>query len=754
MTDRDQAPAPLPAARSTAATLPSVGLAVVCALHAIPLAWAAWTLPVTVSSWLSLSLGLLAALHGGVSVLALLRRARPLAITWFALSVYSLLLLLGVTIVVASSAIYLSALYQDIGVAVSAALAGVWGLLVLLTVPVSAWGLAYTWRWLWPGRGRALLGAGLLTLALVAGSGLLRSAARAAQVPGADSPALLDRLAQVAQQSTRRAPPREPVSLLHGAPARCNQRLAEAGLTLLVTALGLDARPFAACLQASDTAGLAHALERLLSQRAAPGAPIKLDLVRGLHELVRIHPLLDALSLPPALDGVCTSTSCFAPWQLVTFDAFTRYRPLPAVRDASFGAALDELALALGAASPAHDPLWRIETRSLLVAADGVVPYVRMRPVVVPADSAARKRAVALAGQHIVAAQRPDGAFRYLLDPFSGQHEDRLNLPRQAGTTLALCELVAGPEGKRAAERALVQLASFERRSGSLSAISDSSVEAELGPSALPLIALASCRARVGPVHDVLIGRLAAMLLALQRRDGSFQPMLDLATGKPVGDYEPLYAGGQAVFALVLVEQLARATASPTLPAPLALHDAVERAMSYYADHYWPRALRSLFYLEENWHCLAARAALRTHPHARYEDFCLDYVAFKSRLILEPADGVSPEHVGGYALSDMFPPHSTATAGFGEAMAAALAIKHARGADASADRARLELALSFVLRQQWTADNCFACAATREAVGAFSESEASSTIRIDYVQHAMAALGHGDAALELTSGAR
>jgi len=61
----------------------------------------------------------------------------------------------------------------------------------------------------------------------------------------------------------------------------------------------------------------------------------------------------------------------------------------------------------------------------------------------------------------------------------------------------------------------------------------------------------------------------------------------------------------------------------------------------------------------------------------------------------------------------------------------------------AADEVLLKQVLGFVLRRQWTSDSCVACAPGKEAVGGFSESEASPIIRIDYVQHAMAALGHG-----------
>jgi hypothetical protein len=63
------------------------------------------------------------------------------------------------------------------------------------------------------------------------------------------------------------------------------------------------------------------------------------------------------------------------------------------------------------------------------------------------------------------------------------------------------------------------------------------------------------------------------------------------------------------------------------------------------------------------------------------------------------------------------------------------------------DEARLANVLAFLLRNQWRSERCFACAPAARVEGGFSEHMASPRIRIDYVQHAWAALGHGARAL-------
>ncbi len=329
-------------------------------------------------------------------------------------------------------------------------------------------------------------------------------------------------------------------------------------------------------------------------------------------------------------------------------------------------------------------------------------------------------RAVELAERHIIAAQRENGAFRYTLDPFTGEvDEAQVNIPRQAGTTYALCQLGRERRTVKVVQRALAQLAGYRRElTGDAVALSDSSDVARLGSTALPLAAYLSCRDRTGKRYDALIGELSRFLLRMQRENGSFYPEFWFSEGEARGEHESLYAAGQAVLALVLAESLAKAEPELGLPEASRLGAAVDRAMDYYANRYWPAALRSLFYLEENWHCIAAEAALASHRNDAYERFCIEYTTFKSRLILTGADGVDPEHVGGYSVTSMLPPHNATTAGFGEALAATLGVMKARGLDRTREQALMREVLSFLVSQQWTEEACLLCAQVPPRSGA------------------------------------
>ena len=356
-------------------------------------------------------------------------------------------------------------------------------------------------------------------------------------------------------------------------------------------------------------------------------------------------------------------------------------------------------------------------------------------------------QAAVLAEEHVIAAQTSTGVFRYKLAPTTGRGTSAgWALPRQAGTTLTLCE--QGSDSQRAADtiaRSLATMAQREHSFGGHAVLTESNTadRASLGGSALPLIALLRCRARAGDRHDELIGRLVRTVMALQRPTGGFRQGFMREDGAFWPGGEPLYAGGQAVMALLLAESVAATSpaAAAQLPPQADLAAAADRAMDYYGGEYWDFPMRDFFYIEENWHCLAAVVGLERHRHEAYEQFCLDYVGFKLRTALDADSGVDETFIGAHGFGNIIPPHNTPTGGLGEILSAAVALQQARGEDAEPLLEQLRATAAFLVRQQWTPGTCFACAQGK-AIGAWSESISSGMVRIDFVQHSWSALGH------------
>lgn len=661
-----------------------------------------------------------------------------------------------------SAVAYLDGLHEDLGAGVLPALCALWGLVLSLLAPLAAWAVLPALRG-GAGWGRRQLAALLVGLAaalawVLSSHYMARSTPTAASAENVVDEALERALLSLAELGQKLPGSAEGTpSLLSTERVSCPAPPAERPVTLVATfADRATHAPVHACFQEQTLGAALARLRAALLERAERG-PVQIEVVSGWQRIPGRHGWLDILKLRPGLDGVCHEAHCQLPWQLLAQGFFSTHRPLRFIPDLQFGADPSRLRQAVGAPSgTAAAGLVRFTTRSYALDLSGREPpaltaLARMRRRHVPLTRGTLQRAESDAERHVLAAQQADGRFRYTLDPMTGAADTQaFNLARQAGTTLVLCELgQTTAEVQRAVELALASFEPYARQSGDLVALTFDSQNpvARLGESALPLVSLLACASRMGMQVSKTVAGLARFMLKLQREDGGFAPALDLPSGSVQSGPEPLYAAGQAVMALVLVERRQQLHPTHALPSYEEVHEAVERAMGYFASDYWSHPLRDFFFLEENWHCLAARAALGVHRHRGYEDFCTDYVRFKSRLILAHDQGVDADFDGGFGFGNVIPPHNTGAAGFGEALAAAIAVYRAQDAETSAEERLLGRVMGFLLRQQWSRENCFACA-TPQVIGGMSEHTHSALTRIDFVQHAWAALGHGRRVLE------
>lgn len=750
--------------------LPRWSLAGLALLHGAVLAAAASVLPWRPGAPFAALTTVLALAHFVTAALAVVGSPRR-ALAWRITSLAALLFLAYHTWLLVDAATYIAVLYGGLGEGVAAGVAAAWAVIVLFTVPLAAWGIAATGGI----RQRGVVATTAAGLAILVGAGLWRTAAAADDRPVTrPEPAAFEATLTAVVDALPPPLTAEPrPSLFERAPARCDASPADGLATVVVTYLRKTSPPdpephrvATRCIQAAPQE-LEPALREALADAAAR-APLKVDLVTSSTPLTSNLAAPDAFALRPGTDGVCRKGRCLMPWQMVALDQFVANTPLEFIGDFRFGVTTDRLARALtgrprepDAEALPLDGLDRITTRSFMVDPHlGLREIPRGRDPERPLTARTLRESIDLAERYILASQADDGRFRYILDPHTGRVSwQGFAVPRQAGTTLALCEVGSPSEATRAAvRRSLKMLASIERRSGDLGALAVQYGDkppkfAPLGNTALSMIAFMACRPLVGDEFDATIARLGRFLLTMQRPDGGFYPGFDLAKGEVIEGPDPLYAGGQAVFALTLLEAAVIPSPPPApFPPRAELQDAVERAMHYTSTRYWNHGLTDFFYLEENWHCLAARASTGHHRHDGYERFCLDYVEFKSRLIYDDESRVDPDYLGAYGFGNVIPPVNTPAAGYGEALAAAMAIREVRGEARPEDHARMASVLHFLVRQQWRREDCFACHPKVDVAGAWSESFAAPEIRIDYVQHAMAALGHGGRFLTLPEG--
>ncbi|MCX4241821.1 prenyltransferase/squalene oxidase repeat-containing protein [Paraliomyxa miuraensis] len=750
--------------------LPRFAPALLSGLVAAVLGWGATVLPWREFTPFAITTTITAVAHGGHAALALLGHSRR-GLAWRVQSLTALAYLGYITWHIFSASTYIAALYGGLGKGVAAGLAAAWAVVAFLLLPLAVWGLAVTGGMRWNRRAQG----GTAVALLLAGVGLWRAAA-SAEAEAAIDPASLEgdalskALASVLPDPAGLPePPADAPSLLVRQAIECEAPPGPGLVTVVATSL-VEVAPTRAearsrCVQGATLPQALAALEAQLKAQALRG-PIEIDVVTGTQDLEHVVPVVDAMLLRPGLDGVCEGTRCLMPWQLLAHDQFNEFMPIKVIPDLRFGFDPAQLRKALSWPSvperfdPRVEGLRRLEVRSFVQDAGGQLHALhRMREPAPPLDAASLQAAVDAAERYILSAQGFDGRFEYKANPFTGQVSYQgFALARQAGTTLVICELARDHQRAReVARKALAMLVRSMQTHEDLGfvvyPIGKKVERVGLGSTALTSIALLSCRERVGDEFDEAIGRMTRFLLHMRREDGGFHPELDLTTGEPIPGPDPLYAVGQAVFALSLLERLQTEQALPGLPPAELTREVVDAAMTYTANDYWSGFAADFFFMEENWHCLAARASLGHHRHDGYERFCIDYTRYKTRLILAESDGVTPELVGGYGFGNVLIPHNTGSSGFGEAMSAALALERARGEDTTAHEEVLRRALHFLVQQQWDEVSCFACATKpHPMVGAFSEHMGSPEIRIDFVQHAMAGMGHGGRMLGLVEG--
>lgn len=652
-----------------------------------------------------------------------------------------------------SAAAYLGGLYgrlgDGVGWAIMLLVAPAW----LLLLPTGLWGLAATGgirRTTAAAGGAVVVGLGLDALIRIVGQPPL---------PTEAGLRFVSKVAEAVQQRPSSSGAVEAAGFISPYGRHRCTSVEDQGIWVLASYVR-GGRTLHTCHGGSSLASAFDVLQAKL-QRVPVQPPVKVDVV--VHRSGLDGPKLTApFRLRPGIDGVCAAGACLAPWQLMAEDAYAAYRPVDVIQDLRVGVDPQVIRQRLGLPATRRDPwkeLERATVESFLIDASGRA--VRVNGLLVPsAAPPSVDVAIERAEGFLTRNQRSNGRFHYLVDPFKGPvATPRFSIARQAGTALALCEY-GSHEAEATVKRALGHLALFRRALGDRVFLGSTQERtARLGPTALALSAFLQCRKRHRMTEfDELIRGMAAFLGDLfDPETGRFHPAMRVPEGEPLPGPHRLYADGQAVLSTVLLVEQAESLGLSVE----ALRDRARGAMDYTAYDYWPSGMRSFFFMEENWHCLAAKAALPFLRHDGYERFCLDLVRWRTRLVLAPSQVAIRDWAGAYHFGHLSVPYITPTAGFAEAASAAVLVARARREPFQDIAEPLRLAMAFLRRHQWTLPACFMCPSPEAMVGAFSETLASPVVRVDFVQHAMAglagghiALGHGPAAVAEGSSAR
>jgi hypothetical protein len=338
------------------------------------------------------------------------------------------------------------------------------------------------------------------------------------------------------------------------------------------------------------------------------------------------------------------------------------------------------------------------------------------------------QQAARAGGNYLLRAQKRDGSFHYEYDAFTEiVSENDYNILRHAGAAIALFQLYEATRAARyleGARRAIVYLQSRFRwaREADAVYVTDDDGKAKLGANGLALIALARQMQLDAKSADAASARrLANLILRMQERDGSFASYYDMG-GEPE-DRASLYYPGEAMLGLV---ELYRQSGDQRLleaarRGAVYLIEAQQRMPSLPHDAWLMQALEALYIIK---------------PDARYAAHALRIAEAMIKAQHTAAD--APLYAGSYRFGV---PRATPVASRAEGLLAALRLARMTNDTRAAGIAEaLKLSARFQLAQQFNPDNSFYLANPERAAGGFRESLTSARIRIDYVQHNVAAL--------------
>lgn len=332
-------------------------------------------------------------------------------------------------------------------------------------------------------------------------------------------------------------------------------------------------------------------------------------------------------------------------------------------------------------------------------------------------------------GDYLIRAQNRDGSFHYSYNPLEDRASERAyNILRHAGTAISLFDLYAATGDSRyvnSARRALGYLKTRyrpARETGGVYVI-DNDGKAKLGANGLALVALTKQMEFDPKSSDrESAAQLAALILAMQRKDGSFESYYQVQGDEPRENVS-LYYPGEAILGLA---QLYKHNGDKRLL------DAARRGAIYLIES--QSRLREL--PPDAWLIQALEAL---HSIEREPRYLIHAMALSEAMIDEQYTETDREGFSGAFRPGL--PRATPAASRAEGMLAAYRIARlTNDAHLSRIASALKLSAKFQLSQQFDRDNSFFLPDAERAAGGFREGLASMRVRIDFVQHNISSL--------------
>jgi len=342
------------------------------------------------------------------------------------------------------------------------------------------------------------------------------------------------------------------------------------------------------------------------------------------------------------------------------------------------------------------------------------------------------ERVIDAAGRYLNYRQLPDGFFTYTYLPGRDRYQPGdQSWVRQMGAVWGACLYAAWsgrPEARQAADRAIeAGMKLLRPLEGADQAMYVATPDRRHKLGATALFGLAILDAPDPGRHAGLAEQLARAIATLQGPGGQLRVTFPSAIPSSESqDYSP----GEA---LLFLARLYDRTRDPRWRA------VIERALPYYREYYVTAASPAFV----PWQMQAYGQIARSTTLQKYADFVY---AMADRLI-QSQMGPAPEHDPSALYDGAYDVYGRGRSGISssaylEGMVEALRTARAMG---DAERAQrygesVRRAVRFVLQMRFKSEEAFFVRSPTDAVNGFRTSAADASLRIDHVQHSLAAL--------------
>jgi hypothetical protein len=510
-----------------------------------------------------------------------------------------------------------------------------------------------------------------------------------------------------------------------------------------------DQGPLSSRVQAAGRALEADPGLSRLDAAARRRARIKVDLTLARGPVLSSVPLLFAKSVDPGRDGLGLTlgqrTAYLLPDDLLGKQLLAGHRPFFFMHEFRTGLDLPAVVDLLAEQLEVTREQWRVSRRSYFrfrvqsfVEHNGrALPVIRGRVPVQRIDRATVRRAVLRATRYVMRQLRPDGRFEYIYYPLDDRHSPpgEYSLPRHAGTTWFLSlayRTLKLPKIRRVARVAIDYLGQHAVPSQCEQtpyACVGNADYADLGSAALAVVAIAEYQQGTGDGRFLgLARRLGRFLLWMQKDNGDFCHQYNPTTRQKNCHDVLLYYSGEATLALAKLAQL---TGDRRYARPL------ERALDFLTGEKYDFFLGQFFISEDHWTCIAAEAAYGVIDKDQYARFCHAFARLNRRAqVTDPRSDLR----GALTVTPFFMPHNTPAGSRTEANVGTYLLSRKRGEPLQDVRQTVLRSLRYLVDQQIRPESAYLLPAPERAVGGMMQTPVRAAVRIDYVQHAAAAM--------------